>query len=99
VCEGVAEEPVGYTIRLSSTLAAQLSLASSELVESLDSNGCFMLCCEVGQLLGEQPGVRADVVALYSAESAEPKPCSSMMAVLVSVFLQFGSAILVSDLS
>jgi len=39
----VTEEPVGYPIRLPSTLAVQLSLASSELVESLDGDGCVML--------------------------------------------------------
>jgi len=99
VGEGVAEEPVGYPIRLPSTLATHLSLASSELVEMFDSDGSVMLHSQTGQLSGEEPSVCPDIVSLSSAESAEPKSCSSMMAVLVSVFLQFGSAVLVSDLS
>jgi len=43
VGECVAEEAIGYPIRLSSTLAAQLSFLSSELVETLDSDACIML--------------------------------------------------------
>jgi len=98
VCECVAEESVGYAICLSSTLAAQLPFPSPELVESLDSNGCLMLCCEVGQLFGEEPGVRADVVALSSTELSELQSRSSTMPFSISVFLQYGSAVLVSDL-
>ena len=48
VGECVAEESVGYAICLSSTLATQLSFPSPELVESLDSKGCLVSCCEVG---------------------------------------------------
>jgi hypothetical protein len=98
VCECVAEESVGYAICLSSTLAAQLPFPSPELVESLDSNGCLMLCCEVGQLFGEEPGVRADVVALSSTELPEFQSCFTSVSFLISVFLQYGSAVLVSDL-
>ena len=98
VSECVAEESVGYPVRFSSTLAAQLPFPSPELVESLDSNGCLMLCCEVGQLFGEEPSVRADVVALSSTELLELQSCFTSVSFLVSVFLQYGSAVLVSDL-
>jgi hypothetical protein len=53
VGEGLAEESVGYPIRLPSTLATHLSLASSELVEPLDGDGCVMLHSKIGQLFGE----------------------------------------------
>jgi hypothetical protein len=101
VGEGVAEEPVGYPIRLPSTLATHLSLASSELVEPLDGDGCVMLHSQVGQLFGEEPSVCPDIVSLSSAESPQLQSCSSTMAVavLVSVLLEFGTAVLVSDLS
>jgi hypothetical protein len=98
VSECVAEESVGYTICLSSALAIQLSFPSPEPVELLDGNGCFMLCCEVGQLFDEEPGVRADVVALSSTELPELQSCFTSVSFLISVFLQYGSAVLVSDL-
>ena len=51
-----------------------------------------------GKLLGEEPSVRADVVTLSSAESAQLQSCLAPMSVLVSVLLQFRSAVLVADL-
>jgi hypothetical protein len=99
VGERVAEEPVRYTIRLSSTLAAQLSLPSAKLVEPLSGDACLILLSDVGQLFGEEPSVCADVVALPSAQSAEFQSCLASMLVLVSVLLQSGAAVLVADLS
>jgi len=64
VCECVAEESVGYPVRLSSTLPTQLTFPSPEFVEPLDSNGYLMLCCEVGQLFGEQPSVCTNIPSL-----------------------------------
>jgi hypothetical protein len=98
VCECVAEESVWYAIRLSSTLTAPLSLPSPELVEAFDSDDCVILRSEVGQLFCEEPSVRVDVVALSSTEPLEFESCFASMPSLVSVFLQFGSAVLVSDL-
>ena len=98
VGECVAEESVGYAICLSSTLATQLSFPSSELVESLDSNGCLVSCCEVGQLFGEEPSVCANIASLSSTEPFKLESCFASMSVLVSVLLQYGSAVLVSDL-
>jgi hypothetical protein len=98
VCECVAEESVGYAICLSSTLAIQLSFSSPELVELLDSNGCLVSCCEVGQLFGEEPSVCANIPSLSPSEPFELESSLSPMSVLVSVLLQYGSAVLVSDL-
>jgi len=98
VCECVAEESVGYAICLSSTLATQLSFPSPELVELLDSNGCLVSCCEVGQLLGEQPSVCANVGSLSPTQPSKLESCFASMSVLVSVLLQHGAAVLVSDL-
>jgi hypothetical protein len=98
VCECVAEESVGYAICLSSTLATQLSFPSLEFVELLDSNGCLVSCCEVGQLFGEEPSVRANVASLSSTELFELESCFASTPLLVSVLLQYGAAVLVSDL-
>ncbi len=98
MCECVAEESVGYPVRLSSTLTAQLSLPSLQLVEAFDSDGCVMLRSEISQLFGQEPSVRADVVALSSTESAKLQSCYSTMPSSISVFLQYGAAVLVSDL-
>ena len=97
--ECVAEESVGYPVRLSSTLTAQLSLPSPEFVEAFDGDACLILLGQVRQLFGEQPSVCADIVALPSAQSAEFESCFASMPVLVSVLLQFGAAALVVDLS
>ncbi len=98
VVECVTEETVRYPIYLSSTLAAQLSFLQSEVVETLDSDACIMLASEIGQLFGEEPNVGADVITLSSTESPELQSCFAAMSFLVTVFLQYGSAILVSNL-
>ena len=98
VGECMAEESVGYPVRLSSTLATQLSFPSSELVEAFDGDCCVVLSSEISQLFGEEPSVCANIVALSPAEFSEFESCFSTMPILVSVFLQFGSAVLVSDL-
>jgi len=49
-------------------------------------------------LLGEEPGVCADVVALSSTELPELQSCFTSVSFLISVFLQYGSAVFVSDL-
>jgi hypothetical protein len=95
----MAQEAIGYAIRLFSTLAAHLSSPSAEFVEAFDGDACLILFSEVRQLFGEQPSVCADIVALPSTESSEFESRLSSMPVLVSVLLEFGSAVLVSDLS
>ena len=97
--ERVTEETVGYTIRLSSTLTAHLAFQSSKLVEAFDGDGCVVLFGEIGQLFGEEPSVCANVASLSSTEPLEFESCFASMPVLVSVLLQFGAAVLVSDLS
>ena len=98
VGECVAEESVGYAICLSSTFASQLSFPASELVEAFDGDGCVVFSSQISQLFGEEPGIRADVVALSSTELLELQSCFTSVSFLVSVFLQYGSAVLVSDL-
>lgn len=98
VCQCLAEEGVGYPVRLPSTLATQLPFPSSELVEPLDSDRCVMLRSEVCQLFGEEPSVGADVVALSSTQLPQLQSCLASMPSLVSVFLQHASAVFVSDL-
>jgi len=99
VGERVAEEAVGYSIRFSSALTTHLSSSSSELVEPFDGDACVVRSSEVGQLFGEEPSVCANVASLLSTEPLEFESCFASMPVLVSVFLQFGAAVFVSDLS
>lgn len=99
VGECVPEETVGYTIRLSSTLTAHLPPPSAELVEAFDGDACIVRSGEVGQLFSEEPSVCANVASLSSTEPLEFESCFASMSVLVSVFLQYGAAVFVSDLS
>jgi len=99
VGECVTEEAVGYTIRLSSTLTAHLPPPSAEFVEAFDGDACVVRSSEVGQLFGEEPSVCAHIASLSSTEPLEFESCFASMPVLVSVLLQFGPAVFVSDLS
>jgi len=99
VGECVAEEPVGYAIRLSSALAAHLAFLSPELVETLDSNRRIVLASETGQLFSEQPSLCSDIVSLRAAEPLQLQSCSASMSVTVSILLEFGSTVLEADLS
>jgi hypothetical protein len=99
VGERVTEQAIGYPVGLSSTSAAQLSFVSSELVEAFDGDCCVVRSSEIGQGFSEKPSVRADVVALSSSEFSEFESCFASMSVLVSILLQFGAAVFVSDLS
>lgn len=99
VAERMPEEAVGYTIRLSSTLTAHLPPPSAESVEAFDGDACIVRSGEVGQLFSEEPSVCANVASLSSTEPLEFESCFASMSVLVSVFLQFGAAVFVSDLS
>jgi hypothetical protein len=94
----VAKETVGYAIHFPSRSAAELSLALPELVEALDSDCSIVQLGKLSELLCEKPSVCADMVSLSPAEVSEFEPCFASMPVLVSVFLQDGSAVLVSDL-
>jgi hypothetical protein len=95
----VAEESVGYSIRFSSALATHLSSSLSELVEPFDGDACIVLASKFGELLCEKPSVCANVASLSSTEPLEFESCFSTVSVLVSVFLQFGAAVFVVDLS
>lgn len=98
VGECVAKETVGYAIHFPSRFAAELSLVLPELVETLDSDCSIVQLGKLSELLCEKPTVCADMVSLSPAEVSEFESCFASMPVLVSVFLQFGSAVLVSDL-
>jgi len=98
VGECVAKETVGYAIHFPSRFAAELSLVLPELVETLDSDCSIVQLGKLSELLCEKPSVCADMVSLSPAEVSEFESCFASMPVLVSVFLQFGSAVLVSDL-
>jgi hypothetical protein len=99
VGERVTEETVWYPIHLPSALAAQFSFPSPELVEAFDGDACAVLDSEVRQVFDEQPSVCADIVALSSTQPSKLESCFTSMSVLVSVRLQCGSTVLVSDLS
>ena len=99
VGERVAEESIGYSIRFSSTLTTHLPSSSSELVEPFDGDACVVRSSEVGQLFGEKPSVCAHIASLSSTQPLEFESCFASMPVFVSVFLQFGAAVFVSDLS
>jgi hypothetical protein len=98
VGERVTEEAVGYPVGLSSALTSHLPFPSPESVEALDGDCCVLCSSETGQLFGEEPSARADVVALSSAEAPQLQSRFASVSFLVSVFLQYGSAVLVSDL-
>ncbi len=99
VGERMSEEAIGYPVGLSSTFASQLSFVPSELVEAFDGDTCIVRSGEIGQLFSEEPSVCANVASLSSTEPLEFESCFSTMPVLVSVLLQYSSAVLVSDLS
>jgi len=99
VGERVAEESVWYPIRLSPAVATHLLLSSSELVEAFDGDGCVMLSSEGGQLFGEEPSVCAHMFSLLPAETPQLQSCLAFLCILVSVFLETGPTVLVSDLS
>jgi len=98
VCQCMSEEPVWYSIRLASALPRELPPAPSQVSQSFDGDLCVVSLGEFSDCFGELPNVCANVVSLPAAEPFQFESCLAPIARFISVFLEFGSAILEADL-
>jgi len=99
VTERMSEESVGYSIGFAPALSRELAIAPFQVSEVFDGDLCAVSLGEFRDCFCKFPSVCANIVSLSSAEPPELQSCFASMSVLISVFLQFGSAVLVADLS
>lgn len=92
------EESVGYPIDFSSALPRELPFPLSQVSEVLDSDHCIIFLGEFCDCFSQLPSVRANVVSLLTAELFQSQSCIASMSCSVSVFLEFGAAVLEANL-
>jgi len=98
VAERMPEEAVGYSVDLASALTGELTSSPFQVAQMFYGDLCIVSLGESRDCFGEQPSVRANVVTLFAAESSQFQSGSTRVACSVSVFLEFGSAVLETDL-
>jgi len=99
VAERMPEEAVGYSVDLASALTAELASSLFQVAQMFYGDLCVVSPGKFRDCFGEQPSVRANVVSLFAAESSQFQSGSTCVACSVSIFLEFGSAVLEADLS